>query len=97
MRVCTIFFLSCSRDTTGITGMRDAYMYGIISEVDFLALNVRETGSRTTTYNFIYTIRVFFFSRVRFVRSFVCLFACCWPTKNSKMLLKSQYRIEPFY
>lgn len=28
---------------------------------------------------------------------FTRLFHCFWPTKNLKMLLKSQYRIEPFY
>lgn len=59
------------------------------------------------TYNFIFVFSLFarhVYSFRSLVGTFVllaCLFArwfhCFWPTKNSKMLLKSQYRIEPFY
>lgn len=43
-------------------------------------------------HSFSYQFVGLFGSFIPFVR-----LACCWPTKNSKMLLKSQYQIEPFY
>ena len=57
-RACVYFFRSLFLVILQVTSARCMCMR-CISEVDFVALDVRARLARTATYEFIYTIRVF--------------------------------------